>query len=233
MKLLGFIALVLAAVNETTGQAWIESAYQPPEYIYAAANTGVKPFCRYVYWDRWHLRYGTYPDGTLCRLFPWRVGYCQRGRCTAKRPPIEIPCDRVHRGPGYATSCNHTCTQGFRSVVMPYEDGTPCLQIGANGRRAGPPGLCRSRMCNLIYEPTLEEDKLMHPAALLRCPEKEHTSRNILMSCYYYCNQNGTFYAGHYDSKPSSGCNLRKPTPEQPLGWCCRGDCIKKYNCQP
>uniref|UniRef100_A0A224YI44 Basic tail secreted protein n=1 Tax=Rhipicephalus zambeziensis TaxID=60191 RepID=A0A224YI44_9ACAR len=235
MELLGFIAMVLATISETAGQMWSPGEYQPPAYNTLAASSGAKAFCYYLQREGWLLRYRYYPDGTPCRYWYWpqRIGYCLQGKCTIKAAPVEIPCDGVRRSPGYATSCNYMCTQGFASYNWAYRNGTPCLQIDPNGRRAGPAGLCMSGTCNPIYEPTLQEDQLTHPSQLLQCPDKEHTGRNILTSCYYYCNKNGTWYAGYYDSKPSSGCNLRNPTARQPLGWCCRGDCIKKYNCEP
>uniref|UniRef100_A0A6G5A3J2 Putative conserved secreted protein n=1 Tax=Rhipicephalus microplus TaxID=6941 RepID=A0A6G5A3J2_RHIMP len=231
MKILGFIALVLATVSETTGQLWTKGVFQPPEYIHAAANVGVKPFCHYFYWHGWNIWYGTHPDGTPCRLFPWNVGYCLHGTCIAK--PAPLPCDGIYRSPGFATSCNYTCTKGSRSVIMPYDDGTPCLHPDSKELQAGPAGICHKGTCRLIYKPTPGEDQEMHPGALLRCPEKEHTGESILPRCYYYCNQNGTWYAGLYSSKPSSSCKMRQPIKGLPHGWCCRGDCINKPYCQP
>ncbi|XP_075726600.1 uncharacterized protein LOC142768494 isoform X2 [Rhipicephalus microplus] len=206
MKLLDFSALILAIVSETTEQVWSPADYYSPVHMTPTANRNVKAFCYYIQRDGWLLRRRNYRDGTPCWYSYWwsqRVGYCLRGKCTIMAAPVEIPCDGVHRSP-----------------------------IGGNGRRAGPAGLCMNGVCSPIYEPTLEEDQQTHPSQLLQCPDRKHTGRNILMSCYYYCNENGTWYAGYYDSQPSSGCNLRNPTPEQPLGWCCRGDCIKKYNCE-
>ncbi|KAL3199108.1 hypothetical protein MRX96_044011 [Rhipicephalus microplus] len=84
---------------------------------------------------------------------------------------------------------------------MPYDDGTPCLHPDSKELQAGPAGICHKGTCRLIYKPTPGEDQEMHPGALLRCPEKEHTGESILPRCYYYCNQNGTWYAGLYSSK--------------------------------
>ncbi|XP_037525051.1 uncharacterized protein LOC119402042 [Rhipicephalus sanguineus] len=233
MKLLGFIVMILATVRDITGQEWYAAESQPSEYSSAAANRGLKTFCYYIRRVGWQLQYAYYPDGTPClyRIWPRKVGYCLHGRCTAQVAPIEVPCDGVYRSPGYATSCTYTCTQGYRSFNMPYHNGTPCLNINSYGRRVGAAGLCSQGICKSIYDPTPEEDKLTHPQSLLKCPEREHTGRNILTSCYHYCQRDGFWFTGYFDSKPSSGCNLRNPTPEQPLGWCCRGNCIKKYNC--
>uniref|UniRef100_L7MBR5 Putative tick 18.3 kDa family protein n=1 Tax=Rhipicephalus pulchellus TaxID=72859 RepID=L7MBR5_RHIPC len=234
MKLLVFIVLALATVIGTSGQDWYAAEYSSPEYISAAANRDVKARCYYIHWEGWRFRYVFHKNGTPCRYSYWsgKIGYCLEGRCTLESVPVQIPCDGINRNPGYATSCHYTCTMGQRSFNMSYKSNTLCLPINSSGRRAGPPGFCTQGTCKPFYNPTPAQDRLLHPAQLLQCEEKEHTGRNILTGCYHYCQKNGSWFTGYYDSKPSSGCNLPNPTPEQPLGWCCRGDCIKKHSCQ-
>uniref|UniRef100_A0A6G5A1R4 Putative secreted protein n=1 Tax=Rhipicephalus microplus TaxID=6941 RepID=A0A6G5A1R4_RHIMP len=135
MKLLGFIAFVLPTISGTTAQAWNAEDNEPADYITAAANRRVLYSCLYYYWDGWRLRYGTYRDGTPCRRFYWgrADGQCRKGKCIKKRV-TPGRCDPTYQGRGYALACNYTCAN---NVLVNYNDGTPCLHIGSNGRPFG------------------------------------------------------------------------------------------------
>uniref|UniRef100_A0A224Y1N8 Basic tail secreted protein n=1 Tax=Rhipicephalus zambeziensis TaxID=60191 RepID=A0A224Y1N8_9ACAR len=232
MKLVGLIALLLLVLTENI----VDTQYsvEPPPMVYSSTvYQAPKSFCYYLYWDGWRLRSAYYEDGTPCWYFHWgrKVGQCFHGKCARQPVKPQIPCDGIHHAPGYATSCMYTCTIGNQNIDMPYKNQTPCLPVDESGRRVGGAGICVGGNCKPSYDLTSEEEKVAHPEDLRQCPDKEHTGRNILTSCYYYCQRNGSWYTGHYDSQPTSGCDLRNPTPQQPLGWCCQGDCIKKHNC--
>ncbi|KAL3199107.1 hypothetical protein MRX96_044010 [Rhipicephalus microplus] len=84
---------------------------------------------------------------------------------------------------------------------------------------------------NLILALSPQQHHQAHPPSFIKCPEKEHTGRTVLSSCYYYCNTNGGWFAGHYDSNTTSACYLTEPLGEQNQGWCCKGTCIPTYYC--
>ncbi|XP_037525052.1 uncharacterized protein LOC119402043 [Rhipicephalus sanguineus] len=233
MEVLCILAFILAKLSENAVQTLYSEEPPPTVYRSLAAIQAPRLTCHYLYLQGWRIGLRNFEDGTPCWYSRWysRVGYCFRGRCTIKAEPLEIPCDGVRRSPGYATSCYYRCTKGFQTLNMPYNNRTPCLLIGQSGRPAGGAGICMSGMCKPSYDLSPEEVKLAHPPALVRCPEREHTGRGILTSCYYYCRRNGDWYSGYFDSKPTSGCMMQHPARGQPLGWCCRGSCSRKYNC--
>ncbi|KAL3202897.1 hypothetical protein MRX96_042303 [Rhipicephalus microplus] len=229
METPGSIVFIVVGLSGVVGQG-LNWGAPSSDFIPAAVTLTPQYFCRYFVWG-WRVRYANYPDGTVCWYSRRQgiLGRCFKGKCFRETAPIPGPCDRMYKGPGYAISCNYTCSAN--GAITNYNDGTPCLTLRANGRPFGGAGFCSKGACTPSYDLTNQEEKQVHPKSLIQCPLKEHTGRNVLQSCYHYCLSDGHWFAGYYDSNMSSTCYLPARTGNQDLGWCCEGNCITTYYC--
>ncbi|XP_075727780.1 uncharacterized protein LOC142768983 [Rhipicephalus microplus] len=189
------------------------------------------------YYAKFHPFYGAwhfpYPDGTPCwTRLPWTTGVCINGQCTMLNASRLRPCDGVYKREGYTTSCSYTCSDVTgEERVKNYEEDTPCIRSSEEVESIKLAGLCKKGVCVEPSEIGNHETKQAHPERLMRCKEKENSRKMVLWNCHYYCQINHAWYSGYYNSNLTSACHLPKPTREQPLGWCCRGECIKKQHC--
>uniref|UniRef100_A0A224YAW4 Basic tail secreted protein n=1 Tax=Rhipicephalus zambeziensis TaxID=60191 RepID=A0A224YAW4_9ACAR len=207
------------------------------------SNFTAKRSCYYKCYNknyRWES--GMYGDGTNCvhPTFFRRIGTCMRGNCilpTDEGPHInntipEEPCDGLYHGRGYAPKCTYTCTHRGRTKRGPYPAGTLCIPTNKQGQRTGHAGMCMHGICQ-SYEDLVTThaniEKKVFSTEYHKCPDKDHYGKNVLWSCYYYCNQTGAWFFGHYKSNRNSACELFQP--DHKLGWCCKGQCIPQANC--
>ncbi|KAL1442561.1 hypothetical protein MTO96_030716, partial [Rhipicephalus appendiculatus] len=156
--------------------------------------------------------------------------------CQQKPTEVEAralrPCDGVYNGEGYATSCNYTCSDVIgEDYVMNYQDDTPCIRSSDEVESIKLAGLCRKGACVEPSEIGNHERKQAHPQRLMKCKEKENRRKMVLWNCHHYCQINNAWYSGYYSSNLTCACHLPKPTREHPLGWCCKGECLKKPHC--
>uniref|UniRef100_A0A131YQH2 Basic tail secreted protein n=1 Tax=Rhipicephalus appendiculatus TaxID=34631 RepID=A0A131YQH2_RHIAP len=184
---------------------------------------------------------GTLQDGTPCVMgkFPGRKGQCIRGVCTTLEDEgpkfnstINQRCDGHYNGKGYAPKCVYKCTRSGKQTQMKYHDGTPCVVLEQDEERVISAGICLKGVCTPHYSlektyPTMM--KKVFPLRLHKCVDKDHYGRNILGSCYYYCQRNSQWFFGHYMSTYNSACEM--VGPGRFSGYCCEGKCIRQANC--
>ncbi|XP_070383889.1 uncharacterized protein [Dermacentor albipictus] len=178
-------------------------------------------------WGNWGNGWGNWGNG----WGSWGNGRCMNGTCQVPEYNRPGRCDNVYRNEGYATTCNFTCSEGYRPRNIAYLDGTPCVTLNQRGKPTGGAGLCRNGICIPGYDLDLGEEKKAHPPHLKRCNDKENYLKVVLHSCYHYCYITGKWYYGYYNSNYSSSCHLLAPRPPNELGWCCKGECIEQAFC--
>uniref|UniRef100_A0A023G4X6 Putative secreted protein n=1 Tax=Amblyomma triste TaxID=251400 RepID=A0A023G4X6_AMBTT len=131
-------------------------------------------------------------------------------------------CTAPYRGGGYGKAYNYKCK--LRNVNYP--PGTPCLPLDYGGRINDRPGLCVSGTCKPHYDLDDRKQVCVFPQSLNKCPEKPHTSKNVLEFCTYTCKKNNKWYFGYYQSHDRSTCLL--PGTTNKLGSCCYGLCVPR-----
>uniref|UniRef100_A0A224YAR4 Basic tail secreted protein n=1 Tax=Rhipicephalus zambeziensis TaxID=60191 RepID=A0A224YAR4_9ACAR len=200
--------------------------------------------CYYkCYFSKQGLQKGTHSDGTRCASdkFPGRWGHCMRGVCISTEDELpkfnftkpKQPCYDKYRGKGYAPSCQHTCMHFGKHKQVNYIAGTPCVVLDEYRDRVNAVGICLRGICTPIYK--LESRhrnirKKVFAKQYHRCQEKEHYGRNMLQDCHYFCKLGDDWYYGFYKSTYNSACQAF--TPQRMSGYCCKGECIPKANCE-
>uniref|UniRef100_A0A224Y0P3 18.3 kDa family n=1 Tax=Rhipicephalus zambeziensis TaxID=60191 RepID=A0A224Y0P3_9ACAR len=182
----------------------------------------VKKYCYGVIYVRGHgWEYKFYPEGTPCRLpfTRYPIGLCSRGICIANSTAEAKMCSNLYNAGGYPTQCHSSAC-----------DGMPCINLFNQPRRSFA-GLCISGQCVSAYELSVQNETRAHPEKFHRCSTKDHTGRNVLSSCYHYCERDNAWYYGYYSSNVTNACYLAQPTRNQYLGWCCQGRCIEMAHC--
>uniref|UniRef100_A0A224YBI7 18.3 kDa family n=1 Tax=Rhipicephalus zambeziensis TaxID=60191 RepID=A0A224YBI7_9ACAR len=204
MSPLGPTAILIGSLAGTLAVVWHSTSDYTSNYGSFRIAAWPKLYCyRMTYVPGHGLEYRYHPEGTPCwlTLIPNRVGYCNQGICRANNTSGVPSCTDLYNG--------NLFTKPRRAIA----------------------GMCKRGMCVSLYELSFEEQRLVHPHQLHRCPEKEHSGRNVLSSCYHYCQIHGAWYHGYYSSNRSSSCNLGVPRPNRRLGWCCQGRCIEMPHC--
>lgn len=222
MSYLRATALLICAVAVALSAAWNASADYATNYgSFNIANLPKLNCYALTYVWRHGWKYIFHPEGTPCWL-SWirrNVGYCSEGKCIPNNTPGMPGCSEVHNGEGYPTKCNSTTC-----------DGVPCINVFTKPHHAIA-GICKNGICVSFYELTYEEQRLAHPHHYRNCPEKEHYGRVVLSNCHHYCKVRDAWYYGYYSSNVTSSCNLAVPRPNQIIGWCCQGRCIRMAHC--
>uniref|UniRef100_L7M8I0 Putative tick 18.3 kDa family protein n=1 Tax=Rhipicephalus pulchellus TaxID=72859 RepID=L7M8I0_RHIPC len=228
--------VLIAVAIEATSMSFGNQLFNNPiSYIPIVPSLSPKHVCYYL---NFHPPFGVWyvadPEGTPCwpPWFSWTTGICLNGQCAMPKAPSVRPCNGLYISEGYATSCNYTCSDATgHERVEDYKDDTPCIRSSEEVESIKLAGLCRKGVCTEPPEIGNNQRKQAHPQRLIKCKEKENRRKMILWNCHYYCQINNAWYSGYYTSNLTSACHLPRPTREQPLGWCCRGHCIKKPHC--
>uniref|UniRef100_L7M976 Putative tick 18.3 kDa family protein n=1 Tax=Rhipicephalus pulchellus TaxID=72859 RepID=L7M976_RHIPC len=183
--------------------------------------------------ERGRIVFGNHTDGLTCRFNRWsnKRGRCSRGICKPTWYPGPAGCDDTYTGVGYATDCRFNCTNNHTSRAMPYHHGTPCLTLSDTGKPYDGAGICKNGNCMNGDNLKPREEHEAYPPRLRKCPDKENYSRMVLLSCHYFCNKEGNWFFGYYNSNYSSSCHLSDPPMPGRLGWCCEGKCITEAFC--
>uniref|UniRef100_G3MTU8 Uncharacterized protein n=1 Tax=Amblyomma maculatum TaxID=34609 RepID=G3MTU8_AMBMU len=107
----------------------------------------------------------------------------------------------------------------------------PCMPVTHGEEKKDEPGLCKGNKCTPLRDLMDIVRPCLHPSSLRQCEDKDHETKDVLLSCYHYCKKEGKWFYGYYKSNENSLCLLENPSAPGQKGYCCNGHCVSHKSC--
>uniref|UniRef100_A0A224YC31 Basic tail secreted protein n=1 Tax=Rhipicephalus zambeziensis TaxID=60191 RepID=A0A224YC31_9ACAR len=147
---------------------------------------------------------------------PGILGKCLNGACEFPKDHSHNgtvhKCHGMYKGKGFAPSCTFKCNSSKGLKAYDYNFGPPCVSINMKEKPTVRAGICKHGECVTHGDLDLSSPAVLHTREFRHCPKKDHAGTSLLNSCYHYCERNGVWYFGYYqsgDRNKYAGCQGR------------------------